>query len=182
MKTKQQKQETVKSLTAKFKTARMVAVTSFAKAGEKGLGVAQTQTLKRGLRADGGEYIVAKKRLVNIARQMAGLSDELDAEKLPGSVGVVVGGAEADAVKLAKDIYDFSKANPVFEIFGALLDKNFIDKARFIELAKLPSREVLIGRLLGMMQYPIKGFMNAVNGNSRKLVMVLNQIAISKTK
>lgn len=180
MKTKVQKQENVKELTAKFKAAGMVAFTTFSQTGEKGLSVAQTQTLKRELRANGAEYIVTKKRLVNLARQMAGLSSSADTDQYTGALGVVVGEAAVDKAKLAKSLYGFSKANPALRIFGALLDKSYINAASFVELAKLPSREVLIGRLLGMMQYPIKGLMNAVSGNSRKLVMVLNQIAINK--
>ena len=180
MKTKQQKQTIVKELTAKFKAANMIAFTAFAKAGEKGLSVSQTQTLKRALRAVGGEFVVAKKRLVNLARQMAGLTDEVDTSHFVGSIGVVVGEAGADSLRLAKDLHGFTKINPVFQIFGAVLDGRYINQASFITLAKTPSREVLLGRLFGMLQYPLSGLVNVLQGNMRNLVVVLDQVKSKK--
>ena len=180
MKTRQQKQVAVQELTAKMKGAKMVTLTAFAKEGEKGISVGQAQTLKRSLRTLGGEFVVAKKRLINLARQAAGLSDQLDTDRLPGSVGAIIGGAEVDPVKLAKNIYTFAKENPVFQILGAVLDEKYLDQAHFVELAKLPSLEVLLGRLLGMLQYPMTGLVNVLQGNIRELAVVLNQIAIKK--
>ncbi|MDP4001754.1 MAG: 50S ribosomal protein L10, partial [bacterium] len=71
-----------------------------------------------------------------------------------------------ESYSIAKKVYDFAKKNPALQFFGAFVDGVFISKEQFLEMAKMPSKEVLIGRLLGMMKYPLTG-----------LTIVLNEIA-----
>lgn len=152
MKTKVQKVKELKSLESKLPNSQITIFTSFARAGEKGLSVAQMTELKRALRADHSEYIVTKKTLIDRAIGEKGV----DVYGMQGSLGLVVGNDEPYG--LAKKVYDFSKKNPALQFFGALLDGAFITKEQFMEMAKMPSREVLIGRLFGMMKYPITSF------------------------
>jgi len=159
MKTREQKSQTVKDLSKKIPEADMVIFTSFSREGEKGLSVAQMRKLKKGLKSVGAEYIVAKKSLIGISAKNSGLADLLDAGSFDGSLGLVLGKKGEDSIVLSKNIYDFSRANPVFRIFGAVLEKKYLDADRFKDFAKLGSREMLIGRFLGMMQYPIKNLL-----------------------
>jgi large subunit ribosomal protein L10 len=155
MKSRIQKSEELKSLQNKLPSSQITVFTSFARTGSKGLSVAQMTQLKRLLREAKSEYVVTKKTLVDRA-----LGEKADVYKMDGSLGLVVGPAKDgtsnnEPYGVAKKLYDFAKKNPALQFFGAIIDGSFIGKEQFLEMAKMPSREVLIGRLLGMMKYPI---------------------------
>ncbi len=176
MKTKEQKKETVKDLSKKLPEAEMVVFTSYSRAGEKGLSVAKMRELKKSLRGVGAEYVVAKKNLIRIAAEQASLAKLVDVNSFGGSLGLVMGPKESDSAALSKNVYDFSKANPVFKVFGAVLEQRYLNADSFNELARLPSREIMIGRVVGMMQYPLTGLMNVLQGNIRNLLTILSNI------
>ena len=178
MKTKAQKQNTVKNLSKKMPEAEMVVFTSYSQTGEKGLSVAKIRELKKILRGLGAEYLVAKKNLIRIAVEqshLAGFKD-ININSFGGSLGIVVGPKDGDSAVLSKNVYDFAKANPVFKVFGAVLEQRYLNADRFNELAKLPSRDILLGRMVGMIQYPLTGMMNVLQGNIRNLLVILSNI------
>ncbi len=137
---------------SKLPDSQITVFTSFARAGEKGLSVSQMTQLKRLLREAHSEYVVTKKTLVDRAAKEMGTS-EIDVYGMSGSLGLVVGKDEPYGV--AKKVYEFAKKNPALQFFGAVVNGAFISKEEFLEMAKMPSKEVLIGRLFGMMKYPI---------------------------
>lgn len=139
--------------------AGVVIFTSYSREGEKGLSVAQMRNLKKTLRGMGAEYLVAKKNLINISTKNSKMSDMVDISKFGGSLGLAIGSKEIDSIAFSKSVYDFSRTNPVFKIFGAVIEKKYLDADRFKDFAKLGSKEMLVARLFGMMQYPIKNFL-----------------------
>ena len=181
MKSKQQKSVELKELKDKLPKSGITIFTSFSKAGEKGLSVAQMTELKRLLRPLRSEYFVTKKTLINMA--LKGKNYEADASVgsptsserrggldvygMDGSVGLVLG--DDDPYAVAKKVYEFSKKNPALHFFGAIMNGKFIAVDAFLEIAKMPSREVLISRLVGMLTYPMRG-----------LAVVLNEVAKNK--
>jgi len=173
MKSKARKGEELQSLKDKLPKSKISVFTSFSKEGEKGLSVAQVTQLKRLLRSLGSEYFVTKKTLIDLAlRQAQGKQpgnnyDGPNVYKMDGSIGMVLGGDEPYTV--AKKIYEFSRKNPSLHFWGALMEGKFLSKESFLEIAKLPSKEVLIGRLLGMLTYPMRG-----------LAVVLSEVAKKK--
>jgi large subunit ribosomal protein L10 len=167
MKTKAQKKESLDALEKALPGASITIFTTFARAGEPGLSVAQLQELKRALRGTQGEYVVAKKTLVEKALQ--GLKyDGIDVFGMDGSVGLVLG--HGDVFAIAKSLYAFAKANPALKLFAAWTDGHAMTKAELIDMATLPSRDELLARLLGMLQAPVRG-----------LAVVLDQVAKQKT-
>ena len=165
MKPKSQKKEELKKLKAKLPKSKITVFTTFSRAGEKGLSVAQMSELKRALRALHAEYFVTKKSLMDIA--LKELKNEADVYGMTGSVGLVLG--DEDAYAVAKKLYEFSKKNQALKFFGAIFEDHFMDKERFLEMAKMPSKETLLARLFGMMKYPISG-----------LAIVLSEVAKKK--
>ncbi|OGN17527.1 MAG: 50S ribosomal protein L10 [Candidatus Yanofskybacteria bacterium RIFCSPHIGHO2_02_FULL_50_12] len=151
MKSKSAKKDELKALASKLPDSKITIFTSFARAGEKGLSVAQMTELKRALRDAHSEYVVTKKTLIDRAIPDNGV----DVYGMQGSLGLVIGNDEPYG--LAKKVYDFAKKNPALQFFGALLDGGFITKEQFLEMAKMPSREILLGRLVGMLTYPMRG-------------------------
>ena len=172
MKSKSRKSEELKSLKTKLPKSKITVFTSFSKAGEKGLSVAQITELKRLLRSIKSEYFVTKKTLIDLALRQAqdkpqdNSYDGLDIYKMDGSVGLVIG--EDDPYDVAKKIYEFSRKNPALHFWGAVMDGKFMTKEGFLEIAKMPSKEVLIGRLVGMLTYPMRGLAVALNEIAKK--------------
>lgn len=165
MKSKAQKKEELKSLAAKLPGSKMTIFTSFAKPGEKGLSVAQMTELKRALKAADSEYVVTKKTLIDRAlRQVQG--EPADVFGMDGSLGLVVGNDEPYSI--AKKVYEFARKNPALQFFGALVEGSFITKEQFMEMAKMPSREVLLARLVGMLTYPMRGLAVALSEVAKK--------------
>ena len=167
MKNKTQKKEELKKLKEKLPKSTITVFTTFSRAGEKGLSVAQMSELKKVLRAIDAELFVTKKTLMDLAlRQYVDISKYpgLDIYGMDGSVGLVLGGGEGYAI--SKKLYEFAKKNKALQFFGAIFENNFIGKDGFLEMAKMPSRETLLARLFGMMKYPISG-----------LAIVLSEVA-----
>jgi len=181
MKSKTKKAEELGLLKDKLSAFEIVVFTSFSKMGEKGLSVAQMTELKKLLRSFGSEYFVIKKTLIDLAVKDKNY-DGLDVYGMEGSVGLVLGGS--DSYGVAKSVYNFSKKNPALYFWGALLrppstkdlegkqysegQAQFINLDTFLEMAKMPSKEILLGRLVGMLTYPIRGLAVALSEVAKK--------------
>ena len=136
----------------------------------RGLNVAEITDLRRRLREAGADFQVTKNTLLRIAADSVGIAG-LD-PVLTGPTAVAYGAG--DEVALAKLLTEYSKAARSFSIKGGLLEKKFLLAAQIEELATLPSREVLIGRVVGGMQAPISGLVGVLNGILSSLVYVLD--------
>lgn len=167
MKTKVQKKESVDTLANELPGASITIFTTFARAGEPGLSVSQLQELKKALRALEGEYVVAKKTLVEKALEQVKY-DGVQVFDMDGSMGLVLG--HGDAYATAKELYKFAKANKALQMFTAWMDGHLVSQEELLAMATLPGREELLARLLGMLKYPLSS-----------LAVVLNQVAQQKT-
>ena len=146
-----------------------------------GLTVAQDTELRRKLREAGVSYQVVKNTMTRIAAKEAGL-DGLD-DIFNGTTALAIAGD--DVVAPAKVICDFIKENKLDEagklsVKAGILDGRVIDIEEVKALASLPSREVLIAKILGSMQAPISGTVNVLQGVIRNAVYVLEAIRQQK--
>lgn len=173
MKTRKQKTESISELKDKVAKSKMVVFTTFARAGEKGLNVSKMRELKKGLKAVSSKYLVMKKTLTDRALKDAKIKN-IDVFGFNGSLGVVFG--DGDEAAIAKNLYLFSRANPSLKFFGSIFAKEFINADQFIQLAKLPSRNIMLGRAVSMIGYPLSGLTNVLRANIRNLVLVLANI------
>ena len=173
MKSFQQKKEALIALKDKSKKAKITIFSTFARAGEKGLSVAKIRDLRKELRPVNAEYLVEKKTIVD--KFLKEEKKEADVFKYDGSLGLVLG--YEDEVSVAKSAYTFARKNPELKLFDGIFGGKIIGSDLIVELAKLPSREILLGRVAGMIKYPISGLVNVLQANLRNLVGVLNQIA-----
>lgn len=170
-KTRQQKELTVGTLTDDLKRMKSVVFADFQglKAGE--IEEIRTKCTKSGLR-----YMVAKKTLLNLAFKQAGIT--LDTKAVKGSLTTVIG--FDDEVAPAKILADYAKAHEALKIQGGVLENQFVDVKAVMALAKLPSKQELIAKVVGSIASPLRGFVTVLNGNLRGLVQVLSQIEKSK--
>ena len=125
--------------------------------------------LKKLVKQIGAEYFIAKKTLINVALKEF-KKEGVNVYSMDGSMGLTF--SDGDSYAIAKKLYEFAKKNPALRFFGALYENNFLNKENFLEMAKMPSRETLIARLLGMMKYPISGLAITINEISKKKATV----------
>ena len=123
----------------------------------RGLTVQQDTELRKQLREAGVTYKVYKNTMMNFAfkgTDCEGLSDLLNG---PSALAV----SKDDATAPARILCEFAKKAPKLEVKGGVVEGKVVDVAAINEVAQIPSREVLLGRLFGSFQSPIASLRRA---------------------
>ena len=139
----------------------------------KGITVAEDTKLRKELREAGEDYRVVKNTLLGRALKEAGI-DGLEGV-LEGATAIAMN--KGDYVSGAKILAKFAEDSKAFEIKAGFVDGKVIDAEGVKNLAKLPSKEVLLAQVLGGLNAPITGFVTVLNGTMKGLVVALNAIA-----
>ena len=113
---------------------------------------------------------------MNRALKDAGI--EMDAKKLEGQVAIAV--SSKDEVAAAKIIAKLAKVNENLKIVGGILGTKELSVEEVNALAKLPTKEELLAKLVGTLNAPASGFVNVLAGNMRGFVTALQAIADKK--
>lgn len=163
MLTKQQKSQQIEESKKVLRESRILAFIDFS-----GTTVEDMKKLRRSLRSVGAKLKVFKKRLLRIALKDSGF--DFNPKQFDSQVGTVF--ASKDISEIAGLIYKFSKEikNKDFKILGGydLAEKNFFDSATVQRIGKLPSREVLLGQLVGMLVAPMRMFLYVLSEKSKR--------------
>lgn len=168
-----QKREVVEAISDKMKAAKAMVFADY-----RGLTVEQDTQLRNALRKAGVDYKVVKNTLTRFAANENGLNG-LDTY-LNGPTAMA--SSDSDPVAPAKVLSEFAKKYDKLEIKVGVVEGKIIDPNGVQALAELPSREVLVARVLAGFNAPISGFVNVLNGNLRGLVVALNAIAEKKAE
>ena len=155
-----QKEQEVNELAAKIKEAKIVLLTDY-----RGITVDSVTGLRADFRKSNTEYKVIKNNITR--RALEKCEYEGLEELLEGPTAVIMN--NEDYLDTAKTIYEFTKANEFYKIKGAIIDGKVMTTEEIITLAKLPSKETLIGMLAG-----------ALLGNISKLAVALNEVKAQK--
>lgn len=166
------KERVVEEIRDKFERASSALLTDY-----RGLNVAEVTELRKQLREAGIEYKVVKNTLTHLAIKDFDYSDELK-EFLQGPTAIAF--SYEDPVAAAKILSKFAKDHKNLEIKVGLVEGKVVDINGIKNLADLPSREVLIAKVLAGMQAPISGLVNVLNGPMRGLVYALQAIKDKK--
>lgn len=165
---KKDKEQKVLELTEKMKAAKSVYLTDFT-----GLNVPQATELRKKLREASVEYRVAKNTLTKLAAKNAGY--EMLADYLTGPTGLAFG--ITDSIIPAKILTEFAKEGNKPTVKIGVIDGRLVNPGEVKQLALLPSREVLLSRVLAGFQAPIAGFVGVLGGILQKLVGTVDAIA-----
>ncbi len=122
------------------------------------------------------EIFVAKKTL--LARALEANGFMVKDGDFDGSILTTVG--YGDEIAAAKLMAQFAKDRDGISIVGGILEGRMVDGASVKQLATLPSREELLAKLVGSLNAPVSGFVNALAGNLRNVVHVLRAIQEAK--
>jgi large subunit ribosomal protein L10 len=106
--------------------------------------------------------------------------NEKASDSLTGQTIAVV--AYEDPISTIKSFFDLSKKIENLKAKGGFFDNKFVDEKSLVEISKLPSKEELIGRLIGSLNSPVYKFVNTLNQSKSKIVYVLNSVANQKNK
>lgn len=169
--TLKQKREVVNGISEKMKAAKAMVFADY-----RGLTVEQDTELRSALRKAGVDYKVVKNTLTRFAANENGL-EGLDTF-FNGPTAMA--SSDSDPVAPAKVLSEYAKKFDKLELKVGVVEGKVIDVNGVKALAELPSREVLIARVLGGFNAPISGFVNVLNGNIRGLAVALNAIAEQK--
>lgn len=152
--TRNRKEEILSTLEAHLKEATSVGFTSNQK-----LTVLETMNIKRELRAQEAVFMLAKKTLIRIAfKNVYGV--DLDLDTLPGQVAIII--SKGDKVAGLGVVNKFAnerefKKNEKIKFVGGYFDEKVMSAEEIAKIASLPSREVLLAKLLGSMMAPLSG-------------------------
>jgi large subunit ribosomal protein L10 len=141
-----------------------------------GLKVPEVTELRRQVRATKSRYLVVKNTLA--LRATRGTPLEALSSHFVGATAVVFN--EDNPVALAKVLTAFAKANPNLVFKAALVEGLPVEAGQIKAIADLPTREQLVGRLLFLMQSPLRRLVTVLNGPVRNLAGVVKQIAEQK--
>lgn len=165
------KQEIVAELAGKFAATKAAFLADY-----RGLNVVQVEKLRNELRGAGVEYRVAKNTLLKLAAKGTGM--ECLEGHLSGPTAIAFAGS--DPVAPAKILIEFAKANAKFELKAGALDGKLLKVEDIKALAELPSREVLLAKMLGSLNAPASNFVGVLAAIPRSLVQVLAAIQDQK--
>ena len=130
----------------------------------RGLTVEQDTNLRKQLREAGVVYKVYKNTMINFA--IKGTEFEELAQHLEGPTALAV--CKDDATAAARVICEFGKTAEALEVKGGIVDGTYYDAAGVKAIASIPSREVLLSRLLGSMQSPVANFARVIKQIAEK--------------
>jgi large subunit ribosomal protein L10 len=155
---KSRKEEMIKDLEGAIKGSESLVFVNF-----HGLKVSDETKLRSELREQGVKYRVSRKTL--LARALKGKAEG----EIPELAGEVAIAYSSDATSSPREIYNFQKTHKgMLNILGGIFDGKFVDSAYMIELATIPSREVLLGKIAFLLKSPIQRLALAVNEVAKK--------------
>ena len=167
----QDKQELVQKLREDIEGASALILTDY-----RGLTVSEITALRRKLREAGADYKVVKNTLFGLA---AGeLTERGLGRMLAGPTAVAF--VHNEPIASAKAIADFAQEHKTLSIKGGLVEGCLYGADQIQALSKVPPREVLIARMMGLMQSPIANLVGAMQGLISNLVYTIQAVSEKK--
>ena len=170
-KTRLQKEEILAKLTDRLERAQSVVFLSLS-----GIKVEELETLREKFFAAGLQLQVPKNTILR--KVLADTKQTVPTELLDQPLALVF--SYEDGIAGPKTVAPFIKEIDKLVVLGGMMDGAFLEPAQVEAIAKLPSREQLLGQLVGVLQGPISGLVNVMAGNLRGLVTVLTAVRDQK--
>ena len=163
-----QKAAVIEEVTTQLREAEAVYAVDY-----RGTSVPQAAELRTKLRDADTRFRVVKNTLTERAADDAGAAALKPYLQGPTALVFVKG----DAAAAAKALADFRRASGLLEFKGGWMNGDTLTADQIDAIAKLPSREVLYGRLVGMVASPLTGLASAMGGLIGGLARQLQQMA-----
>lgn len=168
---KADKKPFVESLTSELKNAKSVVLINYA-----GLTVKLQQELKKNLKEAKGRMVVVKNTLLKRAAEEAKIdTSALTDTVLSGQTALIL--ADQDPVAPIQALGKFAKEFELPKFKVGIVEGLNQDEAGLMKLSTLPSRDALLGQVLGALMAPQYGLIGTLNGNMQKLIYILSEKA-----
>ncbi len=169
---RQKKVAVVAELNEKVAKAKAMVFTNYT-----GLTHKQLEEFKRTIKKSDAEFAVTKNTLLkrSLVENKLETGEDKNFDKPTGAI-FLYGDIVTPLKTLAKMMKDIEKPQIKFGI----LDGKLVDARQVMKLSTLPSKEVLLGQLVGMMNAPIQGLHRALSWNLQKFVMTLKAVEAKK--
>ncbi len=155
---KSRKEEMVKDLDKAIKGSESVVFVNF-----HGIKVGDETVLRKGLRDQGVGYKISRKTLLKRA-----LAKKAEGE-IPELSGEVAIAYSKDLTSSAREIYNFQKIHKgILDILGGIFEGKFVGKEKMMEIATIPSKEVLLSKIAFLLKSPMQRLAIAVNEDAKK--------------
>ena len=160
--TKEQKTKQIDSIKEKVSKQKSVIFVDFSKVPSK-----EMFSFRKTLKEAGCNLKIAKKTLVRIAFGQSNISywNKIKSS-IPGQLALVFG--IEDEIAPARIANTFAKTQENLKILGGIFENRFIGRERVLELANIPPRNELLGRLVGSIYSPVSSFVRVLNKISEK--------------
>lgn len=165
--TREQKKKIIEGLKEKISRQKIMIFVAIT-----GLGSKDLFDLKSNLRREDCQLSVFKKTLMRLVFKEEGI--EIDPKKMEGEIAIVLG--FKDEISPAKIVYEFSQKSPNLKILGGFFENKFREAEEIIILAKISSKEELLGKLVGSLNAPMSNLVNILEGNIKGLIYALSAI------
>ena len=142
------KKQIVAELTEKLQGAASGVIVNYS-----GITVENDTKMRAELRKAGVEYAVIKNTMTKRACENVGYGELASA--LEGMTAIAI--SKDDAVAPAKILKEYADKIDSFELKAGFVEGKVLDQAGVLELANIPSKEILVGKLLGSIQSPLYG-------------------------
>ncbi len=166
------KEQVVAELHEKLRDLQLAVLANYS-----GLDVKKITELRNALRKIDTEIRVVKNTLLRIASRETELS-VLDAH-FKGPLALILNHGK-DVVAPAKVLIEFAKKNAELEIKAGVLNGKLLSKDQVNALAELPTREVLLGKLLSVLVGTQTSLVNVLSGAPRSFIQMLNAYRTKK--
>lgn len=172
--TRAAKEQAVAALTDELGRIKLAVMTDY-----RGLTVREIEELRHELRAQGISYRVTKNTLLRLAAKASPALKELNEKAFTGPMALAMG--FDDEVAPARIIFQYAKKHDALEIVGGITaDGQLLTAAQVKALATLPTREQLLGMLVGTIAAPLTGFVGVLQANVRSIINLLNALQESR--
>jgi len=168
---KEEKKQEIQNLADRVKKAQVMIFADY-----RGLKVSEVTELRAKLRDDDSTFKVVKNRLFKRVLKDQGL-DELD-KYFTGPTALAT--SEVDPIAPTKALVDFAKTHDKLELKGGFLDGKDLTPADILALARMPSRDELLAKMLGSISSPATNMVGVLAAVPRKLLYALNAIKDTK--
>ncbi|HEY2479592.1 MAG TPA: 50S ribosomal protein L10 [Solirubrobacterales bacterium] len=165
---REEKSATIHEIAAQIEGAEAIFAVDY-----RGISVPQAAELRDKLRETDSTFRIVKNRLTKLAAEQVG--EERLAELLTGPTALTF--VRGDTAAAAKAITTFNKEHDVLTYKGGLMGETVLDDAAFKSIARLPSREVLVGQFAGIVASPLTGLVRGLGSLIGGLALQLGQIA-----
>src|ERR1700754_3369910 len=165
---REEKSATIQEIAAQIEGAEAIFAVDY-----RGISVPQAAELRGKLRETDSSFRIVKNRLTKRAAEQVG--EERLPDLLVGPTALTF--VRGDTAAAAKAITTFNKEHDILTYKGGLMGETVLDEAAFKSIAKLPSREVLVGQFAGLVASPLTGIVRGLNALIQGLATQLGQIA-----